>query len=388
MEQTYEKIIGPEYIKHFMCIGGACEDTCCAGWSIFIDEETYKKYRKVKDKTIKARLDKEIVSKRSQTAYGYAAKIKLKNGNCAFLSKQGLCDIYSTLGENYLSDTCTLYPRTINKINNTLEYALIGSCPEAARLILLNKEPMKFVELKSKEKIKSLNLQLTVHHLKPYRWQDYFFKLREGIITILQNRIYTLEERMARLEAFMQGIENHTVPQLFKKIPLFLESHHKSKTKSLDYDVSGEMALALELKALKDQKKIKAKRYGECLEEMLLGLGLESKTDFSLAGKKYKEGYEKYYLPFIHEKGYMIENYFVNYVFERCVPLDTESPLQSFERMELYYRLIRMHLIGTACSQGEITAEAVVKLIQSLSKAFDHEDETFKNILKFTKQNK
>jgi lysine-N-methylase len=387
VEQTYEKIIGPEYIKNFTCIGGICEDTCCAGWAIFIDEETYKKYRKVKDKTIKARLDKEIVSKRSQTAYGYAAKIKLKNGNCAFLSKQGLCDIYSTLGEKYLSDTCTLYPRTINKINNTLECALIGSCPEAARLILLNEKPIKFVELKSKEKIKSLNLQLTVHHLKPYRWQDYFLKLRECIIAILQNRIYTLEERITRLEAFMQGIEHHTTPQLFKKIPLLLESYHKSKTKSLDYDVSGDMALALELKALKDQKKIRAKRYGECLEEMLLGLGLQSKTDIGLASKKYREGYEKDYLPFISEKGYMIENYFVNYVFERCVPLDTERPLQSFERMALYYRMIRIHLIGMACTCGEITDEGVVKLIQSLSKAFDHEDETFKHILKFTKQN-
>ena len=38
----------PSYLKNFKCIGGACEDTCCAGWSIEVDEGTYKKYKKVK----------------------------------------------------------------------------------------------------------------------------------------------------------------------------------------------------------------------------------------------------------------------------------------------------------------------------------------------------
>ena len=31
-------------MAQFKCIGGECEDTCCAGWSVSIDKKTYKKY--------------------------------------------------------------------------------------------------------------------------------------------------------------------------------------------------------------------------------------------------------------------------------------------------------------------------------------------------------
>lgn len=27
----------PEYMKKFKCIGGECEDTCCAGWTVSLD---------------------------------------------------------------------------------------------------------------------------------------------------------------------------------------------------------------------------------------------------------------------------------------------------------------------------------------------------------------
>ena len=28
----------PDYYEKFSCIAGACEDTCCAGWEIDIDD--------------------------------------------------------------------------------------------------------------------------------------------------------------------------------------------------------------------------------------------------------------------------------------------------------------------------------------------------------------
>ena len=34
----------PDYYEKFRCIGGACPDTCCAGWEVDIDEETAEYY--------------------------------------------------------------------------------------------------------------------------------------------------------------------------------------------------------------------------------------------------------------------------------------------------------------------------------------------------------
>ena len=30
----------PDYYKEFSCIAADCEDTCCAGWQIVIDEKS------------------------------------------------------------------------------------------------------------------------------------------------------------------------------------------------------------------------------------------------------------------------------------------------------------------------------------------------------------
>lgn len=37
----------PEYYDEFSCIASRCKDSCCAGWEIDIDEESYEYYRNV-----------------------------------------------------------------------------------------------------------------------------------------------------------------------------------------------------------------------------------------------------------------------------------------------------------------------------------------------------
>ncbi|MBA8981228.1 hypothetical protein [Clostridium saccharobutylicum] len=34
----------PKYMEEFKCVSSSCTDTCCAGWDINIDEDTYNKY--------------------------------------------------------------------------------------------------------------------------------------------------------------------------------------------------------------------------------------------------------------------------------------------------------------------------------------------------------
>ncbi len=36
----------PDYYKEFSCIAADCEDTCCAGWQIVIDEKSKRRYAK------------------------------------------------------------------------------------------------------------------------------------------------------------------------------------------------------------------------------------------------------------------------------------------------------------------------------------------------------
>ena len=38
----------PHYFNEFKCTAAECEDTCCAGWAIMIDENSLEKYRNMK----------------------------------------------------------------------------------------------------------------------------------------------------------------------------------------------------------------------------------------------------------------------------------------------------------------------------------------------------
>ena len=124
------KVTYPNNFARFKCIGGECEDTCCQGWDIEIDKDTFDEYLKVQDQKMKAMLSDNIKKNNYCTSddldYGI---IKLnEDKKCPFLDKCNYCSIYTAIGEEYLSNICTQFPRILNKINNEYEISLDVSC--------------------------------------------------------------------------------------------------------------------------------------------------------------------------------------------------------------------------------------------------------------------
>ena len=121
----------PNYYKEFSCIAGSCPDTCCAGWQIVIDNNTLKKYQHFKG-PFHNRLHNDIDWKEHV--------FRQYNRRCAFLNEENLCDIYTEAGPKMLCDTCRNYPRHIEEFEGLREISLSLSCPEAARILLSQKE--------------------------------------------------------------------------------------------------------------------------------------------------------------------------------------------------------------------------------------------------------
>ena len=191
----------PHYYKKFQCTADKCPDTCCAGWQIVIDEQTLEKYHKFEG-PFGNRLANSI-DWREGVFKQYEDK------RCAFLDENNLCDIYTEAGPEMFCRTCKSYPRHFEEFENVREISLAMSCPEAAKLILMPKEPVKFVTVE-----------------KPYKedlYEDFDFFLysklvdaREIIIQILQDRSRPVEERMAMVLAFTHDLQarvyrGHTV---------------------------------------------------------------------------------------------------------------------------------------------------------------------------------
>lgn len=128
----------PNYYDSFRCLADQCEETCCAGWQIVIDEASLATYKKVEGdfgETLRASIDwEEGVFHQDREA------------RCAFLNEKNLCNLYTALGEESLCTTCTNYPRHIEEFENIREYTLSLSCPEVARILLEQREPVHFLE--------------------------------------------------------------------------------------------------------------------------------------------------------------------------------------------------------------------------------------------------
>lgn len=367
-------------MARFKCIAGKCEETCCAGWYIAIDEPTLKKYKKVKKPEMKKRLDKEIVEKKGGSVE-CAAKIKLKNNRCAFLDKQNLCDIYKELGEGYLSETCTMYPRNTNDVGGRVELSLVLSCPEAARQILLDPQPIQFSE-QEMNVLPIVGAKLSLKTKQPKAFEDHIIEIREVLIALLQEKEARFEQKWKALEAVMLSLNDYKERHELKKLETFLkemkETDHKVE-KALQLKVKSsvgqpyfdEVAASKMLTALvnmREAKKWPSARYEACYEEMLEGLGDKLDT------KWYQKGEAICKEMFLKEHPYIGEHYLVNYIYERLVPINEKTPLESFKMLCLYVSCIRMHLIGMAAHKGSLKPEEAADCIQSFTRVFDHNE--------------
>jgi len=163
------KKIYPDYYKDFHCIKGECKHNCCIGWEIDIDDDTNVYYNSVKGEMGKRLRDN--ISKDGAPHF-----ILSENERCPFLNSDNLCDIIIELGKEHICNICTEHPRFRNDLPDRVEFGLGLCCEAAGRLILGRKEPVELID-----KCES---------------DDQIIALRDRVITILQNRERSINERI------------------------------------------------------------------------------------------------------------------------------------------------------------------------------------------------
>jgi len=128
-----------QYAESFRCIGSACEDTCCQGWSVPIDQAAFEKYQSLPSSPLRTPVDASLLAMPEPASPATFAKIQMNGSNqCPLLTADRLCSIQAELGEGFLSHACATYPRIHQSIGGIRQTALSLSCPEAARLVLLS----------------------------------------------------------------------------------------------------------------------------------------------------------------------------------------------------------------------------------------------------------
>jgi lysine-N-methylase len=130
--------MAPRYLQSFKCVGSACVETCCSGWLVSIDKQTFQKYQAIKIEPLASLVKQHVRKNSGSIAAGksYAAIELNAERACPFLDAKQLCQIHADLGEQALSNTCSQYPRIYTLEGEQLGVAASLSCPEAARLAL------------------------------------------------------------------------------------------------------------------------------------------------------------------------------------------------------------------------------------------------------------
>lgn len=120
----------------FQCVAGVCPDTCCAGWTINMDDETYRKMEENEEILGISVSDWIIKNSENRT-------VRLDHRRCPMLDEHNLCKVVSRLGPEYLSSTCAGYPRKQHQYGNIIEGYLAFSCPEVVAG-LMDKRELQF----------------------------------------------------------------------------------------------------------------------------------------------------------------------------------------------------------------------------------------------------
>lgn len=370
------KIRVPKYFKDFKCIASECEDTCCAGWGIVIDDETYKKYQKVEG-DFGDRLRSEIVHDGGENIF------VLKGNDCPFLNENKLCDIYNEVGEDALCYTCKQYPRYMEEFGGLCEIGISLSCPEAARIILRNEEKAIFELSENEEEVNSyndINAKLYIE----------LMQCRQIVLNILQDRDINLNTRVAIFLCFTKEIQDKIDENEITDIKSVREKYS-------DKEFIKEVISSFEkYNNNEDAKYNNMKEYFNVFKSLKhinpndpLGLddairyfwqSEEDKDIYLAKNKAFDKYYEDSKYKFEQILVYFIFRYFMKAVFDYDVSAKVKTAIVS-------YLMIKELCVVRFTEEGEVTDDDIVDISHMYSKDIEHLEENIEALAEIFETN-
>lgn len=388
-------VFQPKYMTEFKCICSSCTDSCCTGWDINIDEDTYNKYIN-SNGNFKDLLEGKFIENRNEhDCFNHGFMVLKGESICPFLNENMLCDIHGGFGEENLCITCKSYPRVYNIVDEVYEKSGLPSCIEVCTRAFLNKDKMEFVEGAEGILEKEIEIRRIID-TEAFEGTEsliqYFWDIRIISINIMQNRNFSIEERLNILEFFYEQIKELHKLDEFEEIEELLEDFNNE---TVDYEAlrGNEFIESYEFynSLIEDElvNNIRSVKLKECIKDYKAGIlkmnnnsDIYSNDAISLVDIGNSIGKVPDYAKELEEYQHIFENYLVNQIFKDLVPFNKgENLTDSLKILINSYRIIKAYVIGIALnSEEEITGEKIIRVIQALSKEIEH-NKVFKYLL-------
>jgi lysine-N-methylase len=310
-----------------------------------------------------------------------------ESNQCPLLSAERLCRIQTERGEALLPYPCATYPRIIQSIGGIEEWALSLSCPEAARLVLLNPnllEPVKQLVLPTEEE------ETRQGHL----WlPPYFWPIRQVVLAMVQNRAYPLWQRLFLIGAFCLRQDAMANCGQKRSATDFLREFEgavasgtlQAAMETMPNGPSAQLDVVLRLAGLMLRRSNVRPRFVECIDAFTQGIGNGPGATLESLTADYASAHDRFYAPFFALHPQMMENCLINTIFRCQFPFGSAgmqkgasgSMAREFALLAVQFALVmRGLLIGVAGFHREkFSAEQVVHTVQAASKHFEHHPE-------------
>lgn len=376
-----------EQYQRFRCIGAACEDTCCDGWQVTVDQSTYEKYQHCSHPVLGSRLQQWVQIQPAPADFNNFAKITLAGSRCPFLSEQ-LCSIHKELGEDHLGRMCATFPRIINHVSGVVEKSLDLSCPEVARLLLTSPQPAAFREV---ERDRNERFDLGADSGNPHLG---FWEIRSSLLSLLQNRRYSVPQRLIlaghiceKLDELVTDGQPEATLELLEGFAVGIDAGlYDLHLQACSADASVQLSTVLELMSERIRLDHVSQRFLDLYSQFVEGLNLQPGLPVEEAGQRYAQAYAGRYMPFMAAHEYMLEHYLVYYAYKTLFPFGTNTlnTLLNDERkpqpftahymlMAAFFAVAQSTMVGLAAYYGSaFGSDHVIRCLQSFSRTLEH----------------
>lgn len=309
----------PEFYRSFHCMGGKCPNSCCAKWRIDWTKDEVEKL-KASDCSPKLRklIEESFVPQEENENVMEVQLREDKNRDCPFLTEDRMCSIQRELGEEYLSHTCSFYPRTVAVFGNIVYRTCSSSCYEVMETLCSDLNAMSLYSVPVKETVTIPASQDTKAAIKNHPELKYRSELFEFFYEIIGNKKRSLETSLVlgalaaqKLNEYINLGQQEQIPEVIKALrpQLNLQTVPAFENTTPKYGIS----LGIVGKIVDTFNK-----------SNLLNVFRE---DGKLSVEKYLQGREQFD-KFLEENPHIMRNLALNFLFEGKMPFfDTSKTL-------------------------------------------------------------
>lgn len=360
MKQTNDFLI-PDYFPDFQCKMGACRAACCQGWPISISMENYFTLLGMDcPPSLRSRLDVGLRMVEHPTKEEYARFNPRWDGDCPMRMEDGRCSLHAEVGEDSLPEVCRLYPRGIRHGINPHELpecSCANSCEATLELFLNRRAPLTFITRRM-----TMNMPAAARRVSQFKTMDRDQELRLFFISLLQDREYSLPQRIARLGMAVIDMDAALNADDADAVQSLLNGNLPEHTSPADLPFEFALSIAENMVGLLESRSSSIREQGEFALEYF-GSGDSAKERYLSAREHFESLFPDWEIFF--------EHMLVNHLFFDRFPYQDRpvTPAEEVVALCAVYSLLRFLALGwmsdeTAPSELIDTMAAAFRLIE------------------------